>query len=150
MTRTNLNRFDQAFQEIVGDMAKSVIGFDRVFDGFRSAIGTYDSYPPYNVEKLSADEYRVTLALAGFKKSDIEITKESNWLTISGSVEEATENTEVTELLHQGIAQRAFERKVQLAEDIEVTAASMKDGLLAIELVRVVPAEKKAKTIKIK
>ncbi len=150
MTRTNLNRFDQAFQEIVGDMAKSVIGFDRVFDGFRSAIGTYDSYPPYNVEKLSADEYRVTIALAGFKKSDIEITKVLNWLTISGSVEEATEDTEVTELLHQGIARRAFERKVQLAEDIEVTAASMKDGLLAIELVRVVPAEKKAKTIKIK
>lgn len=149
MTRNNLAKFDQFFNEIANDMARSVIGFDRVFDGFRSAIGTYDSYPPYNVEKVSDNKYRVIIALAGFKKENIEIIKVENWLKISGSVDEDTKDTETT-FLYQGIAQRAFERKVQLAEDIEVTGASMSDGLLAITLTRATPKEKQPKTIKIK
>ncbi len=150
MTRNNLNRFDRAFGEIMDDMARSVIGFDRVFDGFRSAIGTYDSYPPYNVEKLSDDSYRIIMALAGFRKENIEITKEGIWLMIAGKVDEPSDDDPITSLLHQGIALRAFTRKVQLADDIEVGGASMKDGLLSVDLNRVVPAGKKAKTIKIK
>lgn len=150
MTRNNLKKFDQFFSEIAHDLSRSVIGFDRVFDGFRCAIGTYDSYPPYNVEKISSDKYRVTIALAGFGKENIEIIKVENWLKISGTVDGVDKDAGVSEFLYQGIAQRSFERKVQLAEDIEVTGASMNDGLLSIELTRVVPKEKQPKVIKIK
>jgi len=150
MTRTNMGRFDAAMQDILNDVSRSVIGFDRVFDGFRSAVGTFDSYPPYNVEKMSKDEYRVIIALAGFDKKNIEVNKEGNWLTIVGKVTEPSANDPVTELLHQGLGLRAFSRKVQLADDIEVREATMKDGLLTIDLIRIIPEDKKAKSIKIK
>ena len=150
MTRDNLRHFDEFLNQFSGDMAKSVIGFDRVFDGFRTAIGTYDSYPPYNVEKLSADEYRVSMALAGFKKDNIDVVKEGPLLFVSGKVDEPSDDEPVVTFLHQGIATRAFTRKIQLADDIEVGGASMKDGMLVIDLIRKIPEGKKAKTIKIK
>ncbi len=150
MSKSNLNRFDQFVNEVTGDIGRSVIGFDRVFDGFRTAIGSYDAYPPYNVEKLSTDEYRISLALAGFKKENINLASHENWLLITGDVSVPSENDPVTTFLHRGIALRSFERKVQLADDIEVIEASMKDGLLTINLARIVPEKKKANTIKIK
>lgn len=150
MTRTNLNKFDQIFDQIAGDLNRHGIGFERIFDGFRNMAGSYDSYPPYNVEQLSADQYRVTLALAGFDKKDIDVIKEGSWLTISGEVKQDDDDAVVVTYLHRGIATRSFVRKVQLATDIEVTGANMNSGLLFIDLARIVPEERRAKTIKIK
>ncbi len=150
MTRNNQSRFDEIFDQLAGDLNRYGVGFDRVLDGFRSMAGNYDSYPPYNVEQLSADQYRVTLALAGFSKKDIDVTKEGSWLTISGQLKQEDDDAAVVQYLHRGIATRSFVRKVQLAEDIDVTGAIMENGLLYIDLVRIVPEEKKAKTIKIK
>ena len=150
MTRTHSTKFDQIFDQIAGDLNRHGIGFDRFWDGFRNMAGTYDSYPPYNVEQLSADQYRVTLALAGFNKKDLEIVKEGSWLTIAGNIKEEDDEAAVVQYLHHGIATRSFVRKVQLATDIEVTGANMENGLLYIDLARIVPEERRAKTIKIK
>ena len=150
MTRTNLNKFDQIFDQLAGDLNCHGIGFDRIFDGFRNMAGTYDSYPPYNVEQLSADQYRVTLALAGFNKKEIDVVKEGSWLTVTGATKEDDGEAAVVQYLHHGIATRNFTRKIQLATDIEVTGANMENGLLYIDLARIVPEDKKAKTIKIK
>jgi len=151
MTRTHQDKFDQIFDQLAGNLNRHGIGFDRIFDGFRNMAGTYDSYPPYNVEQLSADQYRVTLALAGFDKKDIDVLKEGNWLTITGEMKEDDDDeAAVVQYLYRGIATRSFVRKVQLATDIEVTGAAMVNGLLFIDLARLVPEERKPKTIKIK
>lgn len=151
MTRTQLHKYDQIFDQLAGNLNRHAIGFDRMFEGFRNLAGSYDSYPPYNVEQLSADQYRVTLALAGFGKKDIEVLKEGSWLTVTGATKERDDDEAgVVQYLHRGIATRNFVRKIQLADDIEVMGANMENGLLYIDLARIVPEERKAKTIKIK
>ena len=141
---TNFNRL---VNDIQRDLERTFIGADRIFDGFRNAIGTYDSYPPYNIVKLDDDVYQVEMAIAGFNKKDITVEVAGNTLTISGGAEELTEDRNY---LHRGIATRAFTRVVRLADDIEVGDAKMENGMLRVDLNRVVPESKKARTIKVK
>ncbi len=141
------SNFGQWAHELQRDLERTFIGADRIFDGFRNAIGTYDSYPPYNIVKLDDNVYQVEMALAGFNKKDITVEKEGNILTISGGVEELDESRNY---LHRGIAARSFTRVVRLADDIDVGDAKMENGMLRIDLTRVVPEAKRARTIKIK
>jgi molecular chaperone IbpA len=125
------------------------IGFDRFNDLFESALRNEagSSYPPYNVEKHGDDQYRIVVAAAGFQESDLELQVERGVLTISGGKREnAAENVAY---LHQGIAQRAFKLSFRLADHIEVKGAELRNGLLNIDLVRIVPEEAKPKRIPI-
>ena len=126
---------------------RSTIGFDRVFDLLdESQHRTEDSYPPYNIERLGEDRYRIALALAGFSPGEITITAEQNVLTVEGRKSDKDQH----EYLYHGIAARPFERTFRLADYMKVTGAEMKDGLLHIELVREIPEEQKPRTIQIK
>ena len=136
-----------SFDRFMNEVERTFIGADRIFDGFRNTLGAFDAYPHYNIEKLNENQYRITLALAGFGKKDIEIQKNGDYLSITGKVES---DGNPREFLYRGIAARAFTRKVQLATDLEVGDATMENGLLHIELNRAVPDEKKPRTIKIK
>lgn len=125
------------------------IGFDRFNDLFESALRNEagSSYPPYNVEKHGDDQYRIVVAAAGFQEADLELQVERGVLTISGGKREnAVDNLTY---LHQGIAQRAFKLSFRLADHIEVKGAELRNGLLNIDLVRIVPEEAKAKRIPI-
>ena len=129
-------------------LMRSSIGFDhlnRLLDSALSAENT-PSYPPYNIEKLAEDDYRITMAVAGFTPSDLTVTLEDGTLTIAGrTAEEEDERV----FLHRGIATRAFERRFQLAETIQVGNARFENGLLEVELKRVIPDHKKPRSIMI-
>ncbi len=146
-----MNRQLTAFEKLMNDACQQAgrhfVGADRWFDGFVNTFGTYDNYPPHNIENLGDDKYRITLALAGFSKKEITLTQVGDFLTISG---EKAEKDESEGFVHRGIANRDFTRKVQIAADLEVGDVTMVDGLLHIELNRIIPDEKKPKTIKIK
>jgi molecular chaperone IbpA len=124
------------------------VGFDRFNDLFESALRseTPNTYPPHNVEKHGDDEYRIVIAVAGLTEADLDIQVEKGVLTVVGDKRETEK--EVT-YLHQGIAQRAFRLSFRLADHIEVRGASMNNGLLSIDLLRVVPEEAKPKKIAI-
>ena len=126
---------------------RSTVGFDRVFD-LLDNIGKAESagYPPYNIERLDENDYRITLAVAGFGEDDIDIELKENALTVKGAREGADEGRE---FLYQGIAGRSFERRFQLAEHVEVAGASLVNGLLNIELKRVIPEAMKPRKIAI-
>jgi len=149
MNRNPVTAFDKFVEEMTGDLAKTTIGMGKVFDGIRTAIGTYDSYPPFNFEQLGNGKYRIVFALAGFAKENIEIEVKGNWLTIAGNKDDIKEDDNHV-YLHRGIATRSFRRLVQIADDVEVKNATMENGLLSIDLEQVVPDEKKSKVIKIK
>jgi len=125
---------------------------DPFFIGFQPNVTTWtnvtkqENYPPYNVIKVDDETYRVDLALAGFDKKDVEVTVDNGSLIIKGEI--AAEET--GEALHKGIATRKFTRSFALGEFMEVTGAEFKNGMLAITVERIVPEEKKPKTIKIK
>lgn len=125
------------------------IGFDRFNDLFESALRNEagSSYPPYNIEKHGGDQYRIVIAAAGFQESDLELQVERGVLTVSGGKRES-EAGDVT-YLHQGIAQRAFKLSFRLVDHVEVKGAELRNGLLSIELVRIVPEEAKPKRIPI-
>ncbi len=127
---------------------RSSVGFDRFNDLFESALRNEpgSTYPPYNVEKHAEDHYRIVIAAAGFQEEDLELQVEKGVLTISGGKRDA--NEDVT-YLYQGIAQRAFKLSFRLADHIEVKAAGLSNGLLSIDLLRVVPEEEKARVIPI-
>ncbi|MDA0704711.1 MAG: Hsp20 family protein [Proteobacteria bacterium] len=129
---------------------RSTIGFDNLSRLMESA-NQFDSkkvsYPPYNIEKLGEDEYRISMAVAGFAEDDIEITVEDSSLLIAGKASEEEDGN--SGYLHRGIARRAFERRFQLADHIKVSGANLENGLLHIELVREVPEEKRPRTISI-
>jgi len=130
---------------------RSTVGFDRLFsllDG-RSHLDTAQSYPPYNIERTGADSYRISMAVAGFSEDDIFIEAHRNVLTIKGEKSEEKEADDSAEVLYRGIASRSFERRFQLADHVEVSGATLKDGLLHIELVRNVPEEMKPRRIEI-
>jgi molecular chaperone IbpA len=123
---------------------RSTVGFDRLFnmlDGNSEA----QSYPPYNIERLGDDDYRITMAVAGFSETDLAIEVKENALSVSGKRGE----DEKRAYLHQGIAARAFERRFQLADHVEVTGARLEHGLLHIELKRIIPESKKPRKIEI-
>jgi len=125
---------------------RSSIGFDHLFNLLENAarLQPIENWPPYNIEKTGEDQYRLTMAVAGFSTDDLEITKHQNTLIVSGRKGEEPTGSEV---LYQGIAKRTFERRFQLADYVEVTGASVADGLLTIDLVREVPESMKPKRI---
>ena len=125
---------------------RSTVGFDRLFsmlDGFEAAPG----YPPYNIERTGENDYRVTVAVAGFGENELCIEAKENTLTIQGSKEAKEEQS--GEVLYQGIAARAFERVFQLADHVLVKNASLENGLLHVDLVREIPEAKKPRQIPI-
>ncbi|MFD1788707.1 Hsp20 family protein [Sphingomonas floccifaciens] len=128
---------------------RSTIGFDRLFDmleqGTRSAPA--ENYPPFNLERVAEDRYRITLAVAGFRPDELDITAQQNLLVVAGKKSEAQDNA--AQMLHLGIANRSFERRFELADFIRVVDADLKDGLLVISLVREVPEAMKPKKVAI-
>ncbi|WP_010413418.1 Hsp20 family protein [Citromicrobium sp. JLT1363] len=127
---------------------RSTVGFDHLFDLLESSVrNSGDNYPPFNIEKRGDDEFRITLALAGFRPADIDITAQQNLLTVTGRKQE--ENAEQGEMLHVGIANRGFERRFELADHVRVSNANLADGLLVIDLLREVPEAMKPKKIAI-
>lgn len=143
-----LASFDRFINEISGDLARTTVGMNRVFDGVRTALGAYDAYPPFNFIDLGENKYNVVFALAGFTKEDLKVEVKENWLTIEGTKEQTNDSNVVYR--HRGIANRSFKRLVQIASDVVVNKASMENGLLIIELEQVIPEEKKPKVIEIK
>ncbi len=137
-------------------LMRQTVGFDRFNDLFESLrqdkADAFDNYPPYNIEKLGSDDYRVVMAVAGFSESDLDIVLENGELTVTGKVhpsEASDADITQTQFLHRGIATRAFKRTFRLADHIEVVEAAIKDGLLTINLKHEVPEEKKPRTIRI-
>ncbi|MBX7515294.1 Hsp20 family protein [Qipengyuania sp. GH38] len=137
-----MNRFDTT------PYRRSTVGFDRLFDLMerqaRNAGG--DNYPPFNIERRGDDEYRITLAVAGFRPEDLDITAQQNLLTINGRKRDDQPDGD---MLHVGIANRGFERRFDLADYVRVENADLKDGMLVIDLVREVPEAMKPKKIAI-
>lgn len=124
---------------------RSTVGFDRLIGLLESA--SEQGYPPYNIERGDENNYRVTLAVAGFAEKDLSVDVKDRVLTVSGKQQEVEKPS--GELLHQGIAGRAFERSFQLAEHVEVKAARLENGLLHVSLERIVPEEKRLRRITI-
>jgi molecular chaperone IbpA len=123
------------------------IGFNRELGRLNSAHKTNtQSYPPYDLLKLDEDTYRISIAIAGFSKDDINVSVDNGTLIIKGEIVEVTD----AEVVHKGIAGRKFTRSFALGEYMEVTGAEMKDGMLHINVDRIIPEEKKPKTIQIK
>jgi molecular chaperone IbpA len=125
---------------------RTTVGFDRLFDLLESQVrgNSGDNYPPFNIERQAEDAYRITLAVAGFRPDDLDITQQQNLLVIQGK---KREEQGAGELLHLGIANRAFERRFELADYVRVASADLADGLLVIDLVREVPEAMKPKKI---
>lgn len=125
------------------------IGFNREVERLnnihREAVS--QSFPPYNIVKVDEDTYRVSLAVAGFDKKDIEVSVDNSTLIVKGEILDAEESGEI---LHKGIATRKFTRTFALGEYMEVIGAEFKNGMLNIDVERIVPEEKKPKTIKVK
>ncbi len=128
---------------------RSTVGFDRVFNRLDTLVGQEQkTYPPYNIEKVGENAYRISIAVAGFSNGDIAIESKENALTIKGAKPTEAEGVK-REFLHRGIAERAFELRFQLAEHVEVAGAALENGLLHIELKREIPESKKARQIPI-
>ena len=128
---------------------RSTIGFDRLFDMIEAnARGASENYPPFNLERVADDRYRITLAVAGFSRDEIEITAQQNLLLVAGKKDDKAHLGQ--SFLHLGIANRSFERRFELADFVFVEDARLNDGLLVIDLVREVPEAMKPKSIAIK
>jgi molecular chaperone IbpA len=125
---------------------RSTVGFDRLIGLLESASD--QGYPPYNIERNDENNYRVSLAVAGFAEKDLSVDVKDRVLTVTGKRETET-NDQHASLLYQGIAGRAFERSFQLAEHVEVKSARLENGLLHVDLERIVPEEKKPRRIAI-
>ncbi len=128
---------------------RNTVGFDRLFDFLETASRAehVDNYPPYDIEKLADDRYRITLAVAGFRQDEIDITARQNLLVITGRKGESRGKD--GNYLHMGIATRAFERRFELADFVRVEDAQLADGLLSVELVREIPDAMKPRKIAI-
>ena len=125
---------------------RSTIGFDQLPNLLSHALERPEAgYPPYNIEKVGEDQYRIVMAVAGFAKDDVELVQEQNRLTVRGKLKETSSKT----YLHRGIATRAFERHFDLADYVEVTDATMGEGLLVISLKRELPEALKPRSIPI-
>ena len=128
---------------------RSTVGFDRLFSMLDGAgvDNTVPTYPPYNIERTGENDYRITVAVAGFGESELSIEAKENTLTIKGEKQVKQDNA--GEVLYQGIAARAFERQFQLADYVQVKGASLENGLLHVDLVREIPEAKKPRQIAI-
>jgi len=129
---------------------KALVGFDRLFDTFESRFANQLStnYPPHNIVKTDDTHYQIEIAVAGFKKHEINVEVEQDMLTVRGE-SEATNETLTRQYLHRGLSSRSFVRSWQLAEHMVVNGAEIKDGILTISLEYVIPEEKKARVIDI-
>lgn len=130
---------------------RSTIGFDRLFSLLDQASGAENavaSYPPYNIERTGENAYRLTLAVAGFSEAELSIESRENAITIKGA-KEARNEGEAPEMLYQGIAARAFERRFQLADHVQVTGARLENGLLHVDLAREIPEAQRPRQIPI-
>ena len=134
---------------IWNDLRPFSVGFDDLFDHFNNQLEIKQtvSYPPYNINRIDDLNYQIEMALAGFSKADIDIKYADNQLTIK-SVD--SDDKVEKETLHRGISKRKFSRTFTLADDIKVNGAELKDGMLLIDLEKIVPEEKKPRTIDIK
>lgn len=124
------------------------IGFNRELDRFNTVhnLATRQAYPPYDIIKLNEDKYKLSLAVAGFSKDDISVSVDNGTLIVKGELVEITD----AEIVHKGIAGRKFTRTFALGEYMEVTGAEIKDGMLHIDIDRIIPEDKKPKEIAIK
>ena len=145
LSTTNWNNFVSAFPQV----ESRLIGFDRVFDAVNRLHsiegGQSNSFPPYNIKKLDDENYEITLALAGFKKSELSVVVEDGNLVVKGEQEKSEDD-----FLHKGIAERNFTRTWALADEVKVSGSKLEDGVLTISLVHEIPEEKKPIDIKIK
>jgi molecular chaperone IbpA len=130
---------------------RSTVGFDRLFDMLEnSTVGNGgENYPPFDLIKTGENDYRIELAVAGFKPEEIDITAQQNVLIVSGRKKEEESDERGSNYIYRGIATRSFERRFALADHIQVRGADMKDGLLSVELVREIPEAMKPKKIEI-
>src|SRR5690349_15431796 len=129
---------------------RSTVGFDRLFDMLESSNGAQaqENYPPFDLIKEGDNEYRIQLAVAGFKPDEIDITAQQNVLIVSGRKSDETDE-KGTDFIYRGIANRSFERRFALADHIQVKGADLKDGMLLIDLVREIPEAMKPRKIDI-
>ena len=128
---------------------RSTVGFDRLADMLDS-VAQYDSgvsYPPYNIERTDENHYRITLAVAGFAEKDMTVEVKGGVLSVQGKRDGEKPDVSPKHYLHQGIAGRSFERRFQLAENVEVKGAQLENGLLHVDLERIVPEEKKPRRV---
>ena len=135
---------------IWNDLRPFSVGFENIFDHFNLHLDTQRTvnYPPYNINKLDDLNWNIEMALAGFGKKDIDISTANSQLTIKSVVDKNKDETAGT--IHKGISKRHFTRTFTLADDVIVNDAELKDGMLVVNLEKIVPEEKKPKTIKIK
>ena len=131
------------------------IGFDDMFDQFESMLGNgslavQSNYPPYNIRKAGKDKYAIEVAVAGFNKDDVEVEFEDKLLTVKTKKVKKTVEENGDEIIHKGISQRSFSRSFTIADDVKVSGAELKDGLLTINCEKIVPEQKKKKLIPIK
>ena len=124
---------------------RSTVGFDSLFDMLERTADAANGYPPYNIERSDDTHYRITLAVAGFREKDLSVETQNGVLTVSGRSEETGQGN----FLYRGIAGRHFERSFQLAEHVEVRSAKLENGLLQIDLERMIPEEMKPRRIAI-
>lgn len=138
-----MNRFDFT------PYRRSTVGFDRIFDLLENSgrLTQNENYPPFNIERTGENDYIITVAVAGFKPEEIDITAQQNMLVVVGSKQ--ADSNDNRDFLHMGIASRNFERRFQLADHIHVTGADMADGLLVVKLVREIPEALKPRKVSI-
>jgi molecular chaperone IbpA len=128
---------------------RATVGFDRIFDMLDSVAGqpANGGYPPYNIEKMADDAWRIVMAVAGFSEAELNVTQKEDELLVTGKSH--PDRSENVEYLYRGIAARDFERRFQLADHVRVTGAKLQNGLLSIDLQRELPEEKKPRAIRI-
>ena len=128
---------------------RSGVGFDRVFDLLENAtrVQALDNWPPYDIERTGEDGYRITMAVAGFARDELELTTQPNLLVVGGRKQQ--QGDDGAQYLHRGIATRSFERRFELADHVKVTGASLANGLLTIKLAREVPEEMRPRRIEV-
>ena len=130
------------------------VGFDSIFDEFDRMLESSErynaNYPPYNIHRAGDNNYKIEIALAGYSKDDIELELKENTLTVRNKPKEKVINSDSNGVIHKGISTRQFERAFTISEDIKVINAELNNGLLNIDLERIVPEEKKARLIEIK
>ncbi len=131
----------QNIQKFLNDIEKYSIGMDEWFNRFDGLTQTESNYPPYNVIKTSDTEFRLEIALAGFKKNQITVYTENNKLYVEGT----RDSDSSKEYVHQGLANRAFARYWTISDDVEIKSVKFEDGLLLIDIVKIVPEHQKRK-----
>ena len=144
---TQVSRFDTTS---LAQLNRALVGFDRLFDGFETRFASQlaTNYPPHNVVKLDDTRYAIEIAVAGFKRHEINVEIEQEVLTVRGDCDTPNESIS-RQYLHRGLSSRNFERSWQLAEHMVVEGAEMKDGILTVNLKYVIPEDKKARVIDI-